>query len=68
LTELLRKVIVESGLSLNQLSQTSGIDSGTLSRFMRGARTITLPAAERILTALKKRLVLEDDTFHKPQA
>jgi hypothetical protein len=59
-TELLRKAIAESGRSLNQLSQTSGVDSGTLSRFMRGTRTITLPAVERILTALKKQLVIED--------
>jgi hypothetical protein len=50
------------------VTRASGVDSGTLSRFMRGSRTITLPAAERILAALKKRVVIEDDEGHKPRA
>ncbi|HEX5272042.1 MAG TPA: helix-turn-helix transcriptional regulator, partial [Gemmataceae bacterium] len=57
----LRATITASGLSLNQLSKASGVDSGTLSRFVRGERTITLPAADKILRALHKRVVFESD-------
>lgn len=52
LTTQLRSAIERSGLSLNDIAKASGIDSGRLSRFMRGERDLTLSAADRICDAL----------------
>jgi transcriptional regulator with XRE-family HTH domain len=57
--EQLREAIRQSGRSLNQLSQLSGIDSGRLSRFMRGERDITISAVEKICRALGLHLASE---------
>ncbi len=57
MTEQLRIAIRDSGLSLNQLGIQSGVSAGQLSRFMRGERVLTLPAAEKIVTALGLRLM-----------
>lgn len=53
LTDALRAVIRESGISLYKLHQSSGVSPAVLSRFLRGQRTITVAVAERILTALR---------------
>jgi transcriptional regulator with XRE-family HTH domain len=55
LADQLRAAIRASGLSLNQLGQTTGVDSGRLSRFMRGERDLTLGAS----TSLCRLLGLE---------
>src|SRR5690242_3890118 len=52
LVEQLREAIRESGESLNQLGERSGLDSARLSRFMRGERDLTLTAAEKLCDAL----------------
>jgi transcriptional regulator with XRE-family HTH domain len=57
LVEQIRAAIRASGLSLNRLAQASGVDTGQLSRFMRGERNITVASAERVCTALGLRLV-----------
>jgi transcriptional regulator with XRE-family HTH domain len=62
--EQLKEAIRESGLSLNQLSHTSGVSNPQLSRFMQGKRSLTLPAVEKICTALGLRLVGEKK--HRP--
>ena len=50
-----------SGLNQVELSDLSGVDQGTLSRFLTEdpakRRTITLPVADRLCTALGLKLV-----------
>jgi transcriptional regulator with XRE-family HTH domain len=57
LIEIIQEAIRSSGKSLNQLSKESGVTRPQLSRFMRGLRTITLPAAEQLCSILRLRLV-----------
>jgi hypothetical protein len=52
----LKKAILKSGRSLNDIERESGIGSGRLSRFMRGERTLTLAAAARVWRVLKLTL------------
>jgi transcriptional regulator with XRE-family HTH domain len=52
----LRDAIGASGQSLNQLGQAAGVDSGRLSRFMRGERGLTLEAAGRLCRVLSLHL------------
>jgi transcriptional regulator with XRE-family HTH domain len=44
----LQQAIRDSNLSLNELGRRTGVSQGQLSRFMRGDRTLTLPAAGRV--------------------
>jgi transcriptional regulator with XRE-family HTH domain len=44
----LRDAIRASGVSLNELGRRTGVSEGQLSRFLRGDRTLTLPAAARV--------------------
>jgi len=44
----LREAISGSGLSLNELGRRTGVSEGQLSRFLRGDRTLTLPAAAKV--------------------
>ena len=50
--ELLRTAVRRSGRSLNELGRVCGVDATRLSRFLRGQRTLILPAAERLCEAL----------------
>jgi transcriptional regulator with XRE-family HTH domain len=52
LTEYIRDAIRDSGISLYQLGRMSHVDSGRLSRFMRGERDLTLEATSQICEAL----------------
>ena len=45
----IREAIRDSGQSLYQISHSSGVTASQLSRFMRGERTLTLPAAAKIV-------------------
>ena len=36
------------GLSLNEIARRAGIDPGSMSRFMRNDRTMTLPQIEKL--------------------
>jgi hypothetical protein len=56
---LLREAIQNSGRSLNQLSEASGVPRRQLSRFVRGKRTFTLPVVERVCRALHLTLMPE---------
>src|SRR6476660_4473075 len=44
----LQDAIRASGLSLNELGRRTGVSEGQLSRFLRGDRTLTLPAAAKV--------------------
>jgi transcriptional regulator with XRE-family HTH domain len=52
LVEQLKQAIRDSGKTLMQLSEESGVDTGRLSRFLRGKRNINILAAEKICDAL----------------
>ena len=55
-TEQLKEAIRNSGESLNQLGERTGVDSAQLSRFMRGVRDLTLSTADKLCRALGLRL------------
>jgi hypothetical protein len=59
LADQLREAIRGSDQSLNRLAHVTGVDSGRLSRFMTGRRGLTLDALDRIVRALRIRLVAE---------
>jgi plasmid maintenance system antidote protein VapI len=46
--EILRVAIQGSGLSLQRLSELTGVERASLSRFVRGERTLRLDMAERL--------------------
>src|SRR4051794_10994905 len=53
----LRQKIEESGLTMYQLSQQSGVHRSQLSRFMRRERNLTLDAVDEICRVLNIHLV-----------
>jgi transcriptional regulator with XRE-family HTH domain len=57
LTEELQRVILQSGMSLNQLGKVAGVSQAQLSRFVRGDRTLTLPAVDKLCSYFGLRLV-----------
>src|SRR5262245_12854455 len=50
--EQLQDAVRGSGLSLHELGRRTGVSEGQLSRFLRGQRTLTLPAAARVCSYL----------------
>jgi transcriptional regulator with XRE-family HTH domain len=52
LADRLREAVAGCGLSLNQLSRTTGVHAAQLSRFMRAERTLTLTAAAKLCAYL----------------
>ncbi len=56
LVQQIRDAIEDSGLTLGELSKRSGVATSQLSYFLRGERTLTLPAAERLCDALGYQL------------
>jgi transcriptional regulator with XRE-family HTH domain len=64
----LREVIEADGRSLNQLAKAAGLDSGRLSRFMRGERDINLEAACRLCEVLGIDFVLPRHPLGRPPA
>ncbi|HEX5268898.1 MAG TPA: helix-turn-helix transcriptional regulator [Gemmataceae bacterium] len=59
-TEQLKVAIRECGMSLNQLQAVSGVGRDQLSRFLRGERSLTLPAVEALCKALGYQLTKVD--------
>src|SRR5262245_66145994 len=57
----LRQAIRDSGLSLHELGRRTGVSQGQLSRFLRGDRTLTLPAAARVCLYFRLALYREED-------
>lgn len=47
-SEIVRRAIVKSGLSLGELSRRTGVDVGALSRFVRGERGVGLTTFEAL--------------------
>jgi transcriptional regulator with XRE-family HTH domain len=54
---VLQQMIRESGLSMNQLGKEAGVSQGQLSRFVRGDRTLTLPAVDKLCRFFGLKLV-----------
>ncbi|MCJ7693132.1 MAG: helix-turn-helix domain-containing protein, partial [Sedimentisphaerales bacterium] len=52
----LRKAIVNSCYSQNQLSELSGVNRAQINRFVNSERTLTLDTAEKIAKVLKLEL------------
>src|SRR5262249_18586366 len=61
--EYLQNVIRGSGLSLNELGRRTGVSEGQLSRFLRGDRTLTLPAAARVCLYFGLELRPQEEPF-----
>jgi transcriptional regulator with XRE-family HTH domain len=59
----LQDAIRASGLSLNELGRRTGVSEGQLSRFLRGDRTLTLPAAARVCQYFGLELCPQDERF-----
>lgn len=57
LTDGLRELIRQSGMSTYELAARSGVDDAVISRFVRGERTITMDTADRLAVALKLQIV-----------
>jgi DNA-binding phage protein len=54
--EQLREAVRGSGRSLTQLGKDSGVPVPSLSRFMKGERTLTLPAVSKLCDTLGLQL------------
>ena len=52
MTEALLHAIQKDGRSLNAIATAAGADSGQLSRFTRGQRSLTLGTADALIQAL----------------
>lgn len=62
LVEQLKSAIRSSGLTLREVARRATVDSGLVSRFMRGERDIELSTAEKICSALRLRLTPSEQT------
>ncbi len=67
LVEQIKEAVRRSGQSLNALSKISGLDSGQLSRFMRGQRSVSLEAAEKLCNALHLHLAQDEPEAPSPE-
>ena len=61
ITETLRRAVVDSGLPLLQVAQAAGVERASLSRFVRGERTLRLDMADRLATYFKLELRVARD-------
>lgn len=57
LTDVLRDAIQGSGLSLNKLAELADVPVPSLSHFMRGTRSLSLPVAEKLMAVLGVQVV-----------
>ena len=63
MSDQLRRIIDDCGLSRYEISKRTGIDEGTLSRFMYGERGLSMKALDR----LGESLGLTVNMRRKPQ-
>ena len=52
LGETLRRANRESGMTRYAIAEQSGVDEGTLSKFVRGQKTITIETADKLMRLL----------------
>jgi plasmid maintenance system antidote protein VapI len=48
MSEILRQAVRDSGLPLLRIAQAAGVERASLSRFVRGERTLRLDMADRL--------------------
>lgn len=48
----LREAVRKDGRTLKAMAESSGVDGGQLSRFMRDERSLTLESADKLIEAL----------------
>jgi transcriptional regulator with XRE-family HTH domain len=60
LSDQLRQAIKASGLTRYSIWQQTGIDQGTLSKFMAGGRGLSLASIDMLGGLLRLRLVAEE--------
>jgi transcriptional regulator with XRE-family HTH domain len=63
LADQLRQAINDSGITIYQLSQDSGVHRSQLSRFMRGQRDLGLVIADKVCEVLGLRLTGDGDVI-----
>jgi transcriptional regulator with XRE-family HTH domain len=65
LAELLRAAIQSGGLSRYAISQRTGVDQGSLSKFVKGKCGLSFESADRILDCLGLTVELRPRTTRK---
>jgi hypothetical protein len=60
LSDQLRQAIKASGLTRYSIWQQTGIDQGTLSKFMAGGRGLSLTSIDKLAGLLRLRLVADE--------
>jgi plasmid maintenance system antidote protein VapI len=50
ISEVIRQAILDSGLPLQQIAEKAGVERASLSRFVRGERTLRLDMADKLAT------------------
>jgi plasmid maintenance system antidote protein VapI len=48
ISEVIRQAILDSGLPLQQIAERAGVERASLSRFVRGERSLRLDMADRL--------------------
>jgi plasmid maintenance system antidote protein VapI len=48
MTEVIRRAVLDCGRPLQQVAEAAGIERASLSRFVRGQRTLRLDMADRL--------------------
>jgi transcriptional regulator with XRE-family HTH domain len=61
MSDVLREAIEASGLSLLKLQQETGVNRSSLSRFLRGDRSLRLDVADKLAEFLGLQLTPADD-------
>jgi len=56
MTEVLRQAVLDSGLPLQQIAEAAGVERASLSRFVRGQRTLRLDMADRLAAYFRLEL------------
>jgi plasmid maintenance system antidote protein VapI len=59
ISDVLRRAIVESGISYNALQKETGVTRASIMRFVRGDQSIRLDMADRLAEYFKLRLMHE---------
>jgi transcriptional regulator with XRE-family HTH domain len=59
LTQQLRTVVAQSGMTLGELSRATGIDKSALSRFVHGERGVSMEAMDALGQCLGLRIVAD---------
>ena len=48
MSETIRQAVLDAGLPLQQIAEAAGVERASLSRFVRGERTLRLDMADRL--------------------